>query len=82
MKEVIETITECQDIDCDQFPCDNITEDGKEFHVRPKGTLQKRINHWRNINNLIGKMLTVEFQEWTPDGKPFHCRGVVVRDYE
>lgn len=62
------------------FKCE--TEDGKTFDVRPKGSLKQKRDYWNNLNKLIGKMLTVEFQEWTKEGAPFHCRGIVIRDYE
>lgn len=62
------------------FTC--ITENGKTFDVRPKGTLEKRKKYWRDLEKLKGKMLTCEFQEFTSEGKPFHARGVAVRDYE
>lgn len=93
------------------FTC--ITNSGKRFDVRPKGTLERRKQYWRDLSNdmrtepcsspdcrshvtkpcdkcgkqwgtlkLLFKMLSCEFQEWTAEGKPFHARGVAVRDYE
>lgn len=58
------------------------TQEGKEFDVRPKGTMKKRKWYWDHLDELIGKMLTCEFQEWTKEKTPFHARGVAVRDYE
>ncbi len=58
------------------------TKGGMTFDVRPKGTLEKRRKYWEALNSLVGKMLTCNFQEWTSDGKPFHARGVAIRDYE
>lgn len=58
------------------------TKKGETFDVRPKGTLERRRQYWKELAQLKGKMLTVDFQEWTGDGKPFHARGVAIRDYE
>jgi len=58
------------------------TKDGKEFDVRPCGTLEYRQQMWKDLPKLIGKDLTVRYQEITPDGIPFHLRGLIVRDYE
>jgi DNA ligase-1 len=62
------------------FTC--ITEEGKEFDVRPKGTVSRRQDYWKKLDSLKGKMLTCQFQEWTAEKKPFHARGVAIRDYE
>lgn len=62
------------------FTC--ITKNNKAFDVRPKGTIERRKQYWKDIEKLKGKMLTVEFQELTSDGKPFHARGIAIRDYE
>ena len=58
------------------------TKKGLEFKVRPMGSREVRREYLENIEDLIGKMLTVRFQQWTDEGKPFHTRGVVIRDYE
>jgi DNA ligase-1 len=62
------------------FTC--CTKTGVRFDVRPMGTLEQRKEYWQNLKSLIGKKLTCKFQEWTADGKPFHARGVAIRDYE
>jgi len=56
---------------------DNLT-----FKVRPMGSRELRAEYLENKEDCIGKNLTVRFQEWTPDGKPFHARGIIIRDYE
>jgi DNA ligase-1 len=59
------------------------TDDGQEFNVRPMGTRELRKDYLENFEEkYLGKMLTVRFQQWTDDGKPFHHRGVIIRDYE
>lgn len=62
------------------FTC--VTDSGKQFDVRPKGTIERRRQYWKDLEELKGRMLTVEFQEWTNDDKPFHARGIAIRDYE
>jgi len=60
------------------FAC--ITDDGKEFTVRPMGTRAVRREYLDNFEDkYLGELLTVRFQNWTDEGKPFHHRGVVVR---
>ena len=56
------------------------TEDGKEFTVRPRGTMEQR-RIWFNMGaTYIGKKLTVIFQELTEEGKPRFPVGKAVRD--
>lgn len=62
------------------FECE--TKAGKQFSVRPKGTLEQRRYWFRTLEELKGKLLTVKFAEWTPDGLPFHPTGLLIRDYE
>lgn len=63
------------------------TEEGAIFKVRMKGDLETK--RMFELDKAIGKMLTVDFQEWTtstengvPLHVPFHGRGVTIRDYE
>jgi len=62
------------------FRC--ITEDGKEFDARPKGTREERAEMFSNLDSLIGKYLTVKYQELTEDGIPRFPVGIGIRDYE
>ena len=72
------------DAGCVIYRC--ITEDGKEFSARPKGSVEDRQQMLRELPDSIGKMLTVRFAEYSDDGKPQHTVGIpeaeVVRDYE
>lgn len=52
------------------------------FKVSAPGTMQEKHDAWANRNALVGKMLTVEFFEWTIEGKPFHPVAIGVRDDE
>jgi hypothetical protein len=59
------------------------TEDGKEFEVKPKGTREMRREWARDMDNIVGKMLTVRYPLLSEDGIP--CSGAVgiaIRDYE
>jgi DNA ligase-1 len=55
------------------------TTDGKDFTVRPRGTMQQRREWFNDGAKYIGKNLTVVFQELTEDGKPRFPVGKAVR---
>tara|TARA_B100000131_G_scaffold168442_1_gene162768 strand:- start:455 stop:1582 length:1128 start_codon:yes stop_codon:yes gene_type:complete len=59
-----------------------ITPSGLEFDVRPRGSHEERAHAFKNLENNIGKMLTVRYQELTDDGRPRFPVGIAVRDYE
>lgn len=59
-----------------------ITEEGREFNVRPKGTYEERETWFKEGNKYIGKYLTVKYQEMTTDNIPRFPVGIVIRDYE
>jgi DNA ligase-1 len=58
------------------------TSAGLEFDVRPRGSHEERAEIFKNIDNYIGKYLTVRYQELTDDGRPRFPVGIAVRDYE
>ncbi len=63
------------------FICE--TEAGKEFKVRPMGTRALRREYLDNFDEkYLWEMLLVRFEAWTDEGKPFHARGVTIRNYE
>ena len=45
-------------------------KDGRQFKAKPACTLQEAEAYWRNRKSYIGKMATVKFQNYTPDGVP------------
>jgi DNA ligase-1 len=53
-----------------------------EFRVRPTGTRAERAKMLGDARGLVGRMLTVRYQELTDDGVPRFPVGVAVRDYE
>ena len=55
---------------------------GREFAVRPQGTRAHRAAMLRDAPALVGRLLTVRFQELTDDSVPRFPVGVAVRDYE
>jgi DNA ligase-1 len=55
------------------------TADGKEFTVRPRGTMQQRREWFNDGDSYIGKYVTVIFQELTEEGKPRFPVGKAVR---
>jgi len=72
------------DTGCIIYRC--ITNEGKEFDARPKGTVEDRQQMFNELEQSIGKPLTVRFAEYSDDGIPQHPVGLpeaqVVRDYE
>lgn len=62
------------------FEC--ITKEGNTFSVRPKGTRESRKEWLKNIDAIIGKELTVRYQEKSEDGIPIFPVGLEIRDYE
>ena len=55
------------------------TADGKEFSVRPRGTMEQRRDWFNDGASYIGKNLTVVYQELTEEGKPRFPVGKAVR---
>ena len=55
------------------------TADGKEFTVRPRGTMEQRREWFNDGDSYIGKNLTVVYQELTEEGKPRFPVGKAVR---
>jgi len=55
------------------------TADGKEFTVRPRGTMEQRREWFNDGDSYIGKHLTVVYQELTEEGKPRFPVGKAVR---
>lgn len=56
--------------------------DAGTFMVYPRGSLEKRRDYFENLDQYIGKMLTVRYQQLSEDGIPIFPIGIVVRDYE
>lgn len=54
----------------------------KEFFVVPRGSIEEKKNWYSNINNLIGKKLTIRYQELSEYGIPRFSVGIAIRDYE
>jgi len=65
---------------CIIFRC--TTSNGKEFDVRPRGTVEERKEIFNNLDSYIGKDLTVKFAEYTEDDCPSQPVGLNIRDYE
>lgn len=58
------------------------TVQGDDFNCRPKGTYEWRRRVWNDRERVVGKMLTVRYQELTDGGIPRFPVGVEIRDYE
>ena len=57
-----------------------VTEDGKEFDVRPKGTEAQRRIWWKNLELYIGRKLTVRYQNRSDDNIPIFPVGINIRE--
>ena len=62
------------------FTC--ATESGETFSVKPMGTLAERKRMLADIDNLVGKLLTVRYLCLSDSGIPMILTGVAIRDYE
>jgi ATP-dependent DNA ligase len=59
-----------------------ITDEGKPFSCRPRGSREERQELFEMGDDYIGKMLTVRYQEKTDDGLLRFPVGIAIRDYE
>lgn len=55
---------------------------GGIFRVKPQGTRELRSEYWRDAKKLIGKMVTVKYQELSDSGIPRFPTAIAIRDYE
>ena len=55
---------------------------GNEFFVRPRGSIEQRKLWYKNLINLIGKQLTIRYQELSEYSVPRFPVGIGIRDYE
>ena len=55
------------------------TADGKEFSLRPRGSIEQRREWFNDGESYIGKYVTVIFQELTEEGKPRFPVGKALR---
>jgi len=65
---------------CVVFEC--ITPEGHPFSVRPRGSREKRKRWFKDLDNIVGKMLTVTYKDKSEDGIPLNLSGGTIRDYE
>ena len=57
-------------------------EPDKIFRARPKGTIEYRKELYTRRKDIVGKFLTVKYQELSADGIPRFPVGISIRDYE
>ena len=57
-------------------------DESNSFRVKPQGTRELRGWYFENPSECIGKMLSVQYQGLTDDGKPRFPSGIAIRDYE
>lgn len=57
------------------------TDSGARFNCRPEGTQENRAELFKNRKNLVGKFLTVRYQELSKDGIPIFPVGVAIREW-
>ena len=59
-----------------------ITKAGQEFLASAPGTHAEQEQQWEDRDKIVGKMLTVKYQNLSKDGIPRFPKGVAIRDYE
>ena len=69
-----------KEVGCAIFICENTS--GGTFRARPRGTVETRRRWYVDRAELVGKSLTVRYQELTDDGIPRFPVGISIRDYE
>lgn len=65
---------------CVVFLCRD--ENGNEFSSRPRGSRELRKKWFKEIDRLVGKELTIRYQELSEDEVPVFNVGIAIRDYE
>ena len=55
---------------------------GQTFNCRPEGTQENRADLFKNRRKLVGRYMTVRYQELSRDGIPIFPVGVGIRDLE
>ena len=58
------------------------TPNGKQFQAKPIGPRELKYEYLENMQQIIGKMATVKFFNWTEDGLPSQPILKTIRDYE
>lgn len=61
---------------------DCVTKEGKHFSVKPKSNFEERKALYKIASTKIGCLLTVVFQEYSPDGIPRFPVGKGIRDVD
>jgi ATP-dependent DNA ligase len=59
-----------------------VTPDKKFVSVTAPGTMEQKYEIYENAHLYIGKMLNIEFAEFTEDGVPFHPVAIAFREDE
>lgn len=62
------------------FVCE--TKDGEVFEAKPMGDRELKAKYLEDIDNIIGKMGTVKFFDYSKDGIPMQPVFKDIRDYE
>lgn len=50
-----------------------VVDDTKTFDIVLPGSYEDKMRQYHAREQFIGRVLTVEFSQWTPDGIPFHA---------
>jgi DNA ligase 1 len=59
-----------------------VMKDGERFKAKPKGKTENLRKFFLDHSLWKGKLLTVQYQGYTPDGKPRFPVGKTIRNYE
>jgi hypothetical protein len=55
---------------------------GNKFTIRPRGTMEERRKLYENGKKILGKKLTIRYQELSENGVPRFPVAIAIRDYE
>jgi DNA ligase-1 len=64
------------------FICEMDDGSGETFDVCPRGSIEQRIRWYNEFDEIVGKDITVRFQERSEDNVPIFPVGITIRDYE
>jgi DNA ligase-1 len=78
--QIVDIVRQDKNPELGLFVC--VTKEGQEFKVTPFGDTTYKETILYQKHNIIGKMLTCTFYEYTEDKKPFHVITNIIRDYE
>ena len=60
--------------------CKCVTAEGRRFDCSAPGSVEEKLEVWRNQGRYLKRYLTIQFAHWTDDGLPFQPTGLRWRE--